>query len=56
MHDPQPCACTTLHLSAPTLRDLRQRYHGCLCLQCLGELARDTVESAPGRAREDQEP
>jgi Cysteine-rich CWC len=41
--DPQPCACTTLRLSAATLADLRQRYRGCLCLTCLGELASPAV-------------
>ncbi|HEY6512137.1 MAG TPA: cysteine-rich CWC family protein [Burkholderiaceae bacterium] len=40
MHDPAPCACTTLRLNAVTLSDLRARYHGCLCLRCLQALAR----------------
>jgi hypothetical protein len=39
MHDAAPCACTTLRLAAATLSDLRARYHGCLCLQCLRTLA-----------------
>ncbi|HSB24957.1 MAG TPA: cysteine-rich CWC family protein [Burkholderiaceae bacterium] len=37
--DPQPCACTTLRLSAATLAELRGRYRGCLCVACLSELA-----------------
>jgi TRAP-type C4-dicarboxylate transport system permease small subunit len=41
MHDADPCACTTLKLSAAALAELRTRYSGCLCLRCLGELARD---------------
>ena len=40
LHDARPCACTTLRLSAATLAELRTRYNGCLCLDCLGELAR----------------
>ena len=39
MHDAAPCACTTLRLSAAALSDLRARYDGCLCLQCLLALA-----------------
>jgi hypothetical protein len=37
--DAAPCACTTLRLSPATLRDLRARYAGCLCMQCLHVLA-----------------
>ncbi|HEX6020305.1 MAG TPA: cysteine-rich CWC family protein [Burkholderiaceae bacterium] len=39
VNDPQPCACTTLRLSAETLAELRARYTGCLCLACLAQLA-----------------
>jgi hypothetical protein len=52
-HDPAPCACTGLRLSADLLADLRQRYSGCLCLDCLRALAeaaphpRDNGRSAP---------
>ncbi len=35
----RPCPCTTISLGADTLAALRQRYTGCLCLRCLGELA-----------------
>jgi len=49
VHDPQPCACTTLHLSAATLAELRARYTGCLCLPCLGELARSVGPTTPAR-------
>jgi len=39
-----------LRLSADLLAELRARYTGCLCLTCLGELARDRPPSnAPGR-------
>ena len=51
--DPQPCACTTLHLSTDTLAALRARYDGCLCLACLSELARiedGTASAAPSIA------
>lgn len=36
---PGPCACTGLTLAPETLQQLQQRYHGCLCLRCLAELA-----------------
>ena len=39
VNDPTPCACTGLKLSAELLVDLRQRYRGCLCLNCLRGLA-----------------
>ncbi len=39
VHDPAPCACTTLVLSAELQARLRERYTGCLCLRCLQELA-----------------
>jgi hypothetical protein len=39
MHDPQPCACTTITLDAATLVDLRARYAGCLCLSCMHALS-----------------
>ncbi|MBI5256645.1 MAG: cysteine-rich CWC family protein [Burkholderiales bacterium] len=41
--DTAPCPCTTLKLDAPTLAALRQRYTGCLCLRCLGELAQQGI-------------
>jgi len=34
-----PCACTGLQLGAELLATLRQRYTGCLCLNCLRQLA-----------------
>ncbi|MBI5269412.1 MAG: cysteine-rich CWC family protein [Burkholderiales bacterium] len=33
-----PCACTGLVLPSPLLASLRQRYPGCLCLDCLRAL------------------
>jgi TRAP-type C4-dicarboxylate transport system permease small subunit/ribosomal protein L34E len=50
MNDAAPCACTTLQLNAATLSRLRARYSGCLCLQCLGELARADTTGAPPTA------
>jgi hypothetical protein len=46
MNDAAPCACTTLALDASTLAALRERYAGCLCLACLGELASDTARAS----------
>jgi len=45
MNDAAPCACTTLVIDAPTLAALRERYVGCLCLACLGELATDAARA-----------
>ena len=39
MNDDQPCACSTLTLPPALLAQLQQRYTGCLCLDCLRELA-----------------
>jgi Cysteine-rich CWC len=33
-----PCACGTLRLGEATLQALRERYSGCLCLDCLRQL------------------
>jgi len=44
--DAQPCACTTLRLSAARLAGLRARYSGCLCVQCLRELAQHDAPPA----------
>jgi Cysteine-rich CWC len=41
---PEPCACTTVTLSATLQARLRRQFSGCLCLACLRELA------APGDA------
>jgi hypothetical protein len=40
VNDAAPCACTTLKLTDELRAQLRERYTGCLCLKCLGELAR----------------
>ena len=50
VNDAAPCACTTLKLSAATLSGLRARYSGCLCLSCLGELAREDTAGGPPAA------
>lgn len=34
-----PCPCTTVTLSPDLLADLRWRFQGCLCLNCLRELS-----------------
>lgn len=33
------CDCAELQLSTALRAELAQRYHGCLCLRCLRELA-----------------
>jgi hypothetical protein len=38
-NDPAPCACTALKLDAATLAELRAQFKGCLCLNCLRDLA-----------------
>lgn len=42
-NDPAPCACCSLVLPEATLAALRRRYQGCLCLDCLRELAAQTT-------------
>lgn len=37
--DPAPCACTGVTLDADTLVWLRTAFSGCLCVDCLRELA-----------------
>ncbi len=37
-HEPGPCACAGLRLSAETLALLRERYDRCLCIACLAEM------------------
>jgi len=39
MNGAAPCACTQLRLDEATLSELRARYRGCLCMQCLHALA-----------------
>jgi hypothetical protein len=46
--DPMPCACSTLVLSATLQAALRERWRGCLCVNCLRDLtARDAAREAP---------
>ena len=47
--DAGPCACTTLTLGPALREELARRFHGCLCLRCLAELAADPsrVSCAP---------
>jgi hypothetical protein len=37
--DAAPCPCAGLQLSAQTLAALRERFQGCLCVECLREMA-----------------
>ena len=41
--DPAPCACTTVRLDDQTRALLRERYVGCLCLDCLRSLGEPVV-------------
>jgi Cysteine-rich CWC len=43
--DSEPCACARIALDAVTLAALRQRFNGCLCLNCLRELQREASAS-----------
>jgi hypothetical protein len=43
---PDPCACTTVTLGATLQAQLRERYRGCLCLDCLRALARAAAAAA----------
>lgn len=52
MAGPDPCACTTVQLGAPRLAQLRQRFDGCLCLNCLTALAGGAPLEPPVRSAE----
>ena len=38
VNDTQPCNCSTLQLDPAALQMLRERYAGCVCLNCLLQL------------------
>jgi len=42
--DPEPCACTSVRVSGETLRALRARYDGCLCVACLRALSAQAAQ------------
>jgi hypothetical protein len=44
--DAEPCACTGLVLDAALQLRLRERYVGCLCLDCLRALSGSTATDA----------
>ena len=52
INSPEPCVCTTLTLTPEVQAQLRQTWTGCLCLNCLRELAQQaqTLDEPP-RAR-----
>ncbi|MEQ1683381.1 MAG: cysteine-rich CWC family protein [Burkholderiaceae bacterium] len=41
VNDSGACACGTVKLDEATLRGLRERFIGCLCLDCLRQLQAD---------------
>jgi hypothetical protein len=46
-----PCACAGVGLTPEQRATLRGLYEGCLCLGCLGAIARGESADAPGDAR-----
>jgi hypothetical protein len=47
---PDPCACTSVTLDAALQAQLRERFDGCLCLDCLRALAAGHArDAASGR-------
>ena len=40
-----PCPCTTVTLSAERQEQLRQDFVGCLCMNCLGEIAQADAQA-----------
>lgn len=52
-HDAAPCPCGTLVIDASLARQLRERYTGCLCLDCLAELQ---TQPAPASASDEKKP
>jgi len=50
MRDEQPCACTGITLDAALQQRLRERYTGCLCMNCLRALAAGApIDLGPAR-------
>ncbi len=49
INSPGPCVCTTLTLTPEVQAQLRQTWTGCLCLNCLRELAQQaqTLDESP---------
>ena len=45
--DATPCPCAGVTLDAATLRALRERHAGCLCLACLLELQAAAATAHP---------
>lgn len=43
---PGPCACAGLQLSPALLAQLRERYRGCLCVDCLRALTQTAAAAA----------
>ena len=43
-----PCPCTTVTLSAERQAQLQRDFVGCLCMNCLRELAQTETQSALG--------
>ena len=39
---PSECWCFNVHLSAAAIEEVKSRYEGCLCNECLVALAQDT--------------
>lgn len=52
--DTTPCACGQISLTTETIRRLRERYTGCLCLTCLGEMA--ATQAPPKGEKKPAEP
>ena len=50
MNGAAPCPCTGPKLDAALQRLLRHRYRGCLCLNCLQQLAQGAALDAPAAA------
>jgi hypothetical protein len=46
--DTAPCPCSSLVLSPTLQAALRQRYSGCLCLDCLQALAAQETHATTG--------
>jgi Cysteine-rich CWC len=46
--DPGPCACTGLVLPPALLQQLQASHSGCLCLDCLHELAAAAPQAPAG--------
>jgi hypothetical protein len=56
--EPMPCACGRFTLQPATVQALRERYTGCVCMDCLAQLQADpaAIGATPVDRRREKKP